>query len=347
MNYDLKTINEYTNKINIMEVCGTHTVAISKFGFRSAFNKNINLISGPGCPVCVTPQYYIDYIYDLSLNKEIIICTYGDMIRVPGRTPDRTLEGARALGANVKMVYSIMDSLNVAVENPDKKIVFLAVGFETTTAHTAVAIKEAEAGNIKNFYVLSMHKLVEPVMRTLLENKELQIHGFLCPGHVAAILGQDGFMFLNEYKSIGVIAGFEAQDIINAVGTIIDMKKNGETGVKNCYSRLVSKEGNKVALNLINEVFHAETDYWRGIGPIKDSSLKLKDKYKKYDIEQIYPVDRSHVNNSTGCQCGEVLIGKIKPDQCRLFKKVCSPENPVGPCMVSSEGSCGAYYKYF
>ena len=340
MNYDLKTINEYTNKINIMEVCGTHTVAISKFGFRSAFNKNINLISGPGCPVCVTPQYYIDYIYDLSLNKEIIICTYGDMIRVPGRTPDRTLEGARALGANVKMVYSIMDSLNVAVENPDKKI-----GFETTTAHTAVAIKEAEAGNIKNFYVLSMHKLVEPVMRTLLENKELQIHGFLCPGHVAAILGQDGFMFLNEYKSIGVIAGFEAQDIINAVGTIIDMKKNGETGVKNCYSRLVSKEGNKVALNLINEVFHAETDYWRGIGPIKDSSLKLKDKYKKYDIEQIYPVDRSHVNNSTGCQCGEVLIGKIKPNQCRLFKKVCSPENPVGPCMVSSEGACGIWYR--
>lgn len=346
MNYNLKRINEYKDKINIMEVCGTHTVAISKFGLRSAFNENINLISGPGCPVCVTPQNYMDYIYELSLNKKIIICTYGDMIRVPGSIPYKTLERARALGANVKMVYSTMDSINIAMENPNKKIVFLGVGFETTTAHTAVAIKEAEAKNIENFYVLSMHKLVEPVMRQLLENKELQIHGFLCPGHVAAILGQDGFMFLNEYKSIGAIAGFEAQDIINAVGTIIHMRKNGETGVKNCYGRLVSKQGNKIAVNLINEVFQAETDYWRGMGKIKASSLKLREKYKKYDIELLYPMNHNGENNNTACQCGEVLMGKIKPNQCKLFKTVCCPENPVGPCMVSSEGSCGAYYKY-
>ena len=347
MKEKINAINRSGIKVNIMEVCGTHTAAISRFGLRSLLSSNVNLISGPGCPVCVTPDMYIDYIYDLSLKKDIIIATYGDMIRVPGSNPKRTLEYAMALGANVKMVYSSIDALEIARNNPYKKVVFLGIGFETTSPHTAAALKESIENGINNFYVLSMHKRIEPVMRALLEDKELKIDGFLCPGHVAAIIGVKGFEFLDEYKCNGVITGFEFDEIVNAVYMLVKNIKNGDFRLLNCYDSLVKYEGNLKAISIIDEVFEMKEDYWRGMGKIPGSGLKLRSRFKDHDIEMLYPIDKNAVcSNDNGCQCGDVLKGKIKPSECRLFKKVCTPENPVGPCMVSAEGSCAAYYKY-
>lgn len=342
----IEEINKSNVKMNIMEVCGTHTAAISKFGLRSVLGSNINLISGPGCPVCVTPNCYIDYAYELSMNKDIIITTYGDMIRVPGSTPHKTLEYARAMGSDIRMVYSSMDALKIAKDNKDKKIVFLAIGFETTVPHTAVAVKEAYENSIDNFYILSMHKLVEPVMRNVLEDKELNIDGFLCPGHVAAIIGAEGFEFLKEYKCSGVITGFEFEEIVDALYVLVKSIDKKESNLYNCYETLVKYHGNQYAKVVSNELFEVKDDYWRGMGIITKSGLRLKDKYKAHNIEEIYPLHIENENTNNGCQCGDVLKGKIKPYSCKLFGKICTPENPIGPCMVSTEGSCAAYYKY-
>jgi hydrogenase expression/formation protein HypD len=343
----LNEINKFKREVNIMEVCGTHTMAIGRYGFRNLINENINLVSGPGCPVCVTPNMYIDYIYDLSLSEEIIIATYGDMIRVPGSIPEFSLEKAKAKGAQVKIVYSSIDALKIAQQNLDKKVVFLGIGFETTTPATAIAVKEAEKRGLDNFYILSMHKLVEPVMRSLLRDKSIKIEGFICPGHVAAIIGVKGFEFLNEYKCPGVITGFEALEIVNGIYEIIDSIKADEYGVKNAYTKLIKNQGNLVGKNLIYEVFDVVDDYWRGLDKIEKSGLKLKEKYWRFDIEKLFPLgDIYFKDKKNGCHCGDVLKGKIRPHQCKLFGNVCTPENPVGPCMVSSEGSCAAWFKY-
>lgn len=342
----ISTINEFNENVNIMEVCGSHTMAISKFGIRSLLKPNINLISGPGCPVCVTPDIYLDYVYKLSLNEGIIIATYGDMIRVPGSKPEYTLEKAKALGAEVKMVYSSLDALEMACDNPNKKVVFMGIGFETTTPATAIAVKEAQRRNIDNFYVLSVHKRVEPVMKLLLQDKELRIDGFLIPGHVAAIIGEEGFKFLDEYNCNGVITGFESEEIVDGIFELIKCIKNKEYHIKNVYRKLVKENGNLSALNVINEVFEVKADLWRGMGMIPESGLKLKDVYSKYDIEKLFPIDFSESKGNSLCQCGDVLKGKIKPSSCKLFRKLCTPENPIGPCMVSGEGSCAAYYRY-
>lgn len=339
-------LKNYSKKINIMEVCGTHTMAISKLGLRTIISPNINLISGPGCPVCVTPDSYLDYVYNLSLNKEIIIATYGDMIRVPGSVPENTLERAKALGANVRIVYSSMDAVKIAEENKNYKVVFLGIGFETTTPATAIAIKEAYERKIENFYVLSLHKIVEPIMRAVMEDKDFNIDGFLCPGHVAVIIGEDGLKFLEEYKCSGVIAGFDLEGLINSIYEIVIAVEKKEYKVKNCYSELVKKEGNTRAKSLVNEIFEIKDDYWRGIGKINSSGLKLKEKYSEFDIEKLYSMTYFENKSNKRCQCGDVIMGKAKPSECPLFGKVCTPDNPVGPCMVSSEGSCAAYYKY-
>ena len=342
----IEAINEYKENINIMEVCGTHTNAIGKFGIRNLLNKNINLISGPGCPVCVTPDIYIDYIYDLALKEDIIIATYGDMLRVPGSNPKRTLENAKALGAKVKLIYSSMDAVELAKLNPDKKVVFLGIGFETTTPATAIAVMDAKEKNISNFYVLSVHKIVEPVMRVLLEDKDLKINGFIIPGHVAVIIGENGFKFLEEYNCSGVITGFSLEEIVDGIFMLINCVKNNKGIVLNAYKKLVRKEGNEAATALINKVFDKRDDAWRGIGIIPGSGYKLKEEYSDFDIEKIYNLDIVESKSSSLCKCGEVLKGKIKPNQCELYKKACTPENPIGPCMVSEEGSCAAYFRY-
>jgi len=342
----IEAINEYKENINIMEVCGTHTNAIGKFGIRNLLNKNINLISGPGCPVCVTPDIYIDYIYDLALKEDIIIATYGDMLRVPGSNPKRTLENAKALGAKVKLIYSSMDAVELAKLNPDKKVIFLGIGFETTTPATAIAVMDAKEKNISNFYVLSVHKIVEPVMRVLLEDKDLKINGFIIPGHVAVIIGENGFKFLEEYNCSGVITGFSLEEIVDGIFMLINCVKNNKGIVLNAYKKLVRKEGNEAATALINKVFDKRDDAWRGIGIIPGSGYKLKEEYSDFDIEKIYNLDIVESKSSSLCKCGEVLKGKIKPNQCELYKKACTPENPIGPCMVSEEGSCAAYFRY-
>jgi hydrogenase expression/formation protein HypD len=343
----LNFINSISHKVNIMEVCGTHTMSVGKHGIRDLLCENVNLISGPGCPVCVTPDIYIDYIYELSLKEDIIIATYGDMMRVPGSKPYYTLEKAKAYGANIKMVYSSMDAVRLAEVNPHKKIVFLGIGFETTAPATAVSLMEAERKKLDNFYILSMHKMVEPVMKVLLKDKELKIDGFLCPGHVAVILGEKGFKFLEKEKCCSTIAGFEAEEVIDGLVSLVHSIKNQDYTLKNVYKSVVKAEGNLTACRIIEELFETTDDEWRGIGVVEKSGLKLKSQYAKFDIEKLYPIENRLLGSSnSGCQCGEVLKGKIRPNQCKLFGKVCTPENPVGPCMVSGEGSCAAYYKY-
>ena len=344
--YNIKLLNEYKSNINIMEVCGTHTVAISRSGLRQTLPSNINLITGPGCPVCVTPDIYLDYVYELALKDDIIIVTYGDMLRVPGSHRERTLEKAKAKGAEVKIVYSSIDALQIAKQNPNKKVVFLGIGFETTAPATAIAVIEAAKLDIDNFYIISMHKTVEPVMRALLEDKELSIDAFICPGHVAVIIGEDGFKFLEKYNSIGVIAGFEPDNIAKALIQIIHSKETDDYTLKNVYSQLVRKEGNLVAKNIINKVFKIADDNWRGLGLIKNSGLKLREEYDRFNIENLFPINYDRVETNSACQCGDVLKGKIRPNECKLFGKVCTPDYPIGPCMVSGEGSCAAFYRY-
>lgn len=342
----IEKINSFTDPFNIMEVCGTHTMAISRSGIRNALKENINLISGPGCPVCVTPDSCIDYIYSISLKKDVIIATYGDMIRVPGSNPKISLERAKALGADVRMVYSSIDALEIASKNRNKKVVFIGIGFETTAPAAAAAIIEAEENEIDNFYVFSVHRNLEPVMRYLILDRELNISGFLCPGHVAAIIGTDGFKFLSDCNMLGVVTGFELDEILEGIYILLEGIKSKKTGVINAYKRLIKPEGNEAAKSAIHEVFEKKDDYIRGIGKIPECGLKIRDKYKNHDIERIYPFTLSTKIHNNGCRCGDVIKGKIKPTECPLFRKVCTPLYPVGPCMVSSEGSCAAYFKY-
>lgn len=336
------------DKPNIMEVCGTHTMALAKSGIRDLFKNKINFLSGPGCPVCVTHESYLDYIYELSFEKDIIITTYGDMIRVPGSNSNISLEKSKAMGGNIKMVYSAMDALNLARLKPKNTIVFLGIGFETTAPSTGIIIKEAYENNINNFKVLSLHRRIEPIMSSLLKEKDLKIDAFLCPGHVAAVVGEKGFQFLENYAKVGVIAGFETEELLLALLRITTKLKNNDNYLENCYKSIVKPEGNKVALEVINKTFTPDTDCWRGIGEVKQGALKIKNKFKEFDIETYFPIN-DLMNDSKqpkGCSCGDVLKGKITPKECPMFKKICTPENPVGPCMVSQEGSCAAYYRY-
>lgn len=342
----INEIKSYGKTFHIMEVCGTHTMAISRLGIRTLLKDNVRLISGPGCPVCVTPDQDLDYVYALALEKNVIIATYGDMLRVPGSNPQTTLEKAKAHGADVRIVYSSIDALQIAEDNQQKKVVFLGIGFETTAPATAVVVKKALEKDIGNFYVLSLHKRVEPVMRLLLDDSTLKIDGFLCPGHVGVIIGEKGFSFLEEYQAPGVITGFALDEILEGLAVLVKSIENHSYGVKNAYQRLVRPQGNTEALHLIEEVFEEEDSLWRGMGRIEKSGMKLKKDFGRFDILTVYPRRIEAQENESKCRCGDVLKGKIPPDACPLFATACSPEHPVGPCMVSSEGSCAAYYRY-
>lgn len=344
----IKAINEADAKpIKIMEICGTHTMAISKAGIRSMLPKNIKIISGPGCPVCVTPVERIDEVLKLSENKDIIIATYGDMLRVPGSKTGQSLEKYKALGANVQTVYSAIDAVELAKDNPLKEVVFLGIGFETTAPGTAVSIERAVEEGVNNFYVFSMHKWVEPVLRMIINSQDFDIDGFLCPGHVAVILGEEGFEFLvDEYKIPSVIAGFDPGDLLTAIYELIDQIKTGKPKLVNEYSRIVTSKGNIRAKEMLDKYFDRCDDLWRGIGLIKNSGMQLKQEFEKFDAVKRFNIDLNSKEKITACRCGEVIKGKIEPLQCPLFGKNCTPENPLGPCMVSSEGACSAYFKY-
>jgi len=357
----LKYIDEYKNKeiaqnilwqirriskkkINLMEVCGTHTVAIFRNGIRKMLPQNINLISGPGCPVCVTPIQYIDEIIAFSRKDNFIITTFGDMIRVPGSTS--TLEKEKANGSDVRIVYSTLDALKIAYDNPAKNIVFMGIGFETTSPTIARAILKAEEEKIKNFSVLSVAKIIPPAMRFLLESGEVNIDGFICPGHVSAIIGSKPYSLIAfQYGVPCVISGFEPLDILQSIYLLIRQIENGRAEVEIQYERVVKPEGNKIAMDKINEVFKVVDSDWRGIGNIPLSGLEIKDKYGKFNARK-FAIKKEETKEPKGCLCGEVLRGVITPPECPLFKNICTPEDPKGACMVSTEGTCAAYYKY-
>lgn len=344
----LKAIEDInTKEIKIMEVCGTHTMAIAKIGIKSLLPKNVKIISGPGCPVCVTPVERIDEILKLAEDNSVIIATYGDMLKVPGSRVGYTLERIKAVGGNVETVYSAVDAVQIAKLNPQKQVVFLGVGFETTAPGTALAIETALEEEVDNFSVFSMHKYIEPALRALIESDDFDIDGFICPGHVAVILGEDGFKFLSdEYKKASVICGFEAGDIVTSIYKLVKDIEEGRAELSNEYTRMVSKAGNKEAVKILDKYFDVCDDLWRGIGLIKKSGMEIKEEYQRFDAIKRFSIELSYEEKITACKCGQVIKGKQTPNECPLFGTVCTPENALGPCMVSSEGACAAYYKY-
>ena len=332
-------------KINLMEVCGTHTMAIGKYGIRKILPENIKLISGPGCPVCVTSISYIDTAIKLSKRKDVIIATFGDMMKVPGSFS--TLEKERANGGQIFVCYSPYDSIEIARTNNDKKIIFLAVGFETTAPLIAQTIKIAEKNGLNNFFILSGNKLIPPVLEFLLKEKDTEIDGFICPGHVSVIIGSQAYRFISERFNIPcVISGFEPFDILYSIYLILQSIINNRPNVINEYTRAVKYSGNIKAKELIYQVFDVCDSEWRGIGIVKNSGLKLKKEYFKFDAYEKFNIKIENDKKEKCCLCGEILKGKKTPFDCPLFGKKCNPENPFGPCMVSSEGTCSAYYKY-
>lgn len=340
-----KDSQKLNKKINIMEVCGTHTMAISRFGIRSLLPEKIRLISGPGCPVCVTPISEIDKAMELSDIKDVIITTFGDMMRVPGTKT--SLIKKKASGADIRVVYSPVDALDIAKKNQNKKIVFLGVGFETTAPLIASVVKQAKKENIKNFFVLPCFKIIIPPMKALLNDKDLNLDGFICPGHVSIITGAKIYESLVEnYKIPCVIMGFEVMDILNGIHMIVRQIINNKPQVEIQYKRAVTMEGNLNAQNVLKEVFKESDSNWRGIGLISGSGLTFSDEYSDFDALKKFTFDISYSREPVGCRCGDVLKGKKIPFECPLFGKKCIPENPAGACMVSSEGTCAAYYKY-
>jgi hydrogenase expression/formation protein HypD len=343
----VKTIRqELKGELRFMEVCGTHTVSIFQSGIRSLLPAEIIHLSGPGCPVCVTHEREVAAFLELAERKDVIVATFGDLMRVPGPNK-RNLKAAQAEGARIKVVYSPFDAVKLARENPGDKVVFLGVGFETTAPTIAATIRIAREQGVNNFLVLSFHKLVPPVMRVLVEDPELAVNAFMLPGHVCMVSGLEPYRFLADKHGIPcVVTGFEPVDILRSILTFVRMRNAGEAVVKNGYGRAVADLGNTKAQEIMNEVFESEDALFRGIGSIPAAGLGIREEYGVFDAMRVLGLSLPDVPPLAGCRCGDVLRGKIRPDECPLFKKVCTPANPVGPCMVSTEGSCAAYYKY-
>lgn len=329
----------------IMEICGTHTVAIAKNALRELLPDTVRLISGPGCPVCVTDNSDIDRFLYLAAQPNVITATFGDMIRVPGT--EKNLQTLRAEGADVRVVYSTQEALKLARENPSKEVVFLGVGFETTVPTVAVSLESAKKEELKNYSVLSLHKVVPPVLKLLAEDEKLVVDAFLDPGHVCAIIGVEPIQFMAEdYGKPGVVTGFEALDILEAIAMLLRQRAEGRSKIEIQYKRVVKSEGNIYAQEMINKVFEPVDASWRGIGQIPSSGLGIREEFAAWDAARKFSLPIFHSKETPGCRCGEVLKGLIYPTQCPLFARHCTPMKPVGPCMVSSEGSCAAYYRY-
>ncbi len=330
--------------INLMEVCGTHTMTIARSGIRDMLPQNVRLLSGPGCPVCVTSAGDIDKAIEYSKIPGAVLATFGDMIRVPGSR--YSLSQARARGSDVRVVYSVYEALKIAESNPDRSVIFESIGFETTAPSVADAIIRAKENGIDNFYVLCLNKTVPRVLRVLSSSDEVRINGFILPGHVSAIIGVRPYRFLaSEYGINGIISGFDTEDVLLTIAGLLKHIRDGEAVIENQYSRVVREDGNTAALSLLYGVFEPCDTAWRGIGTIPGSGLKIKDEYGSYDAEKRFGISVTDTHEPRGCRCGDVLRGIIDPQDCPLFGKSCTPDRPVGPCMVSSEGSCGIWYR--
>ena len=327
-------------KLRIMEVCGTHTHEIFRLGIRKLLPESIELISGPGCPVCVTPVGFIDEACCLALEKGCVICTFGDLIRVPGT--EMSLAGARAQGAQIKTVYSPLDAVDFAKENPDKQVVFLAVGFETTTPSACLAVEKAKAAGLDNFSILCANKTMPNAYQALKGSAD----AFLFPGHVNAITGNAACRELCKQGVSGVVAGFTAKELLTALAVTVTLLQKGEPFFVNCYPRVVKDEGSPAAQRLMEKVMQPCDSEWRGLGMIKMSGMTLRDEYADFDARKKYSLPEMKGKPNPACRCGDVLQGKCKPSDCKVFGKVCTPQHPVGACMVSGEGACSAYYQY-
>lgn len=327
---------------NFMEVCGTHTMSIFRFGIRDLLLKNIRLVSGPGCPVCVTPNGYIDKAIALAALDNVIIATFGDLFRVPGSYS--SLEKERSAGRDIRMVYSSTDALELAKKHPDKEVVFLGVGFETTIPTVAMSILMAKKEKIRNYSVLCGHKTMPEVLKALASDRSVKVDGFILPGHVSAIIGAKPYAFLaKKYRKRCVITGFEPLDIMQGILALIAQKK---PKVDIQYTRIIEPSGNRRAGKVIEKIFQKTASDWRGIGTVKSSGLKIKKEYAAFDAERKFRINMRPPKEHAGCICGEVLKGIKTPPECKLYARACTPQHPVGACMVSSEGTCAAYYKY-
>lgn len=334
-----------TRPIRLMEICGTHTMAIFRHGIRSLLSDLIELVSGPGCPVCVTSTEEVDRAVKLAKIPGVTITTFGDMVRVPGT--ESSLQHEKALGADVKVVYSTFDALKMAQENPSKEVVFLGIGFETTAPTVAAAIKAAYDNGIGNFSVISSHKLLPPAMNALLSSGNLNIDGFICPGHVTTIIGTSAYEeVVAHYGTPCVVVGFEPVDILQGILMLVTQIENQEAKVEIQYKRGASASGNTSALELMSEVFEPCDAPWRGLGVIPESGLEIRQKYEEINAKKKFDVEVPPAKEPPGCLCAEILRGSSRPTDCKLFRNTCTPRTPVGPCMVSSEGTCAAYFKY-
>lgn len=334
-----------TQEVKLMEVCGTHTVSIFRYGVRDLLPPNIQLLSGPGCPVCVTSNQNIDEAIAAAGLPQVILTTFGDMLKVPGSRS--SLAKAKADGADVRIVYSTMEALEIAKTNPGRDVVFFGIGFETTAPTVAAAILTAEAQGVGNFSIIGTHKLIPEAMRAIITDGRIGVNGFICPGHVSTIIGIEPYEFLAaEYGIPSVITGFEPVDLLQGIYMLVRQIEQGEAKVEVQYSRGVNREGNLTAQMMLKKVFEVEDSVWRGIGPIPGTGLALRPEYGKFDARQRLEITVETVRENPGCICGDILRGLRVPMECKLFAKACSPENPIGACMVSVEGTCAAYYKY-
>jgi len=333
-----------TRPFSFMEVCGGHTMAIQRYGIPAIMPENITLLSGPGCPVCVSSRQFIDQSIAYARLEDVIITTYGDLIRVPGSTS--TLDKEKAKGADIRIVYSVLDALSIASLHPDKKVIFLGIGFETTAPASAVAILNAQRDRINNFFLYSSHKVMPPAMAALVD-EGVKIDGYIAPGHVSTITGSGIYEDIaNKYKLGCVISGFEPVDLMQAIYMLVRQMENNDTKVEIQYKRVVKPEGNIKAQQMLYDVFQLKDDWWRGLGILPASGLKPAKKYAMFDAEKNFDIEVEETREDKGCICGEILKGLKTPKDCKLFGKGCTPNEPVGACMVSSEGACHAYYRY-
>ncbi len=339
-------VGDDSRNYNFMEVCGTHTDTFFKFGLKTLLPESVNLLAGPGCPVCVTEASFIDNAIFLAGLKDVMITTFGDMVKVPGSSS--SLYKERAEGRDIRIVYSTLDALKIAENNPSKDIVFLGVGFETTAPTIAMAILEAKKKKMKNFFIYSAHKLIPPALKILLKDPDVCVDGFILPAHVSTIIGADPYDFLKKLKVPSVIAGFEPLDMLQGIAMLLNQLKSKRPKVEVQYNRVVKKGGNKKAQRVLKKVFRTSDSTWRGIGNIPRSGLRIANEFSSFDAEKHFNIKKttSPSEYEKHCLCGEILKGKNIPPDCRLFAKVCTPEDPKGPCMVSSEGSCSIHYKY-
>ena len=343
----IRSLSALTGPVRLMEICGTHTMAIARSGIKSVLPDSVRLLSGPGCPVCVTPANVIDMILELSRQPGIMITSYGDLLRVPGSRQGDSLLARRAQGGKVESVYSPMDAIRIAREHPELEVVFLGVGFETTAPGTAACVQEAARLELKNFSVLCLLKKTEPALRALIEAPDFRVNGFLCPGHVAAVIGSDAFSFLtDDYHLPGVVSGFEPADLLYSILELMQMLAQDRPAVKNEYTRIVRPRGNPAAIALMDQIFRPVSSDWRGLGRIDASGYALKEPYAPWDAALKFALHPGPDKESPGCRCAQVIRGTASPAECPLFRKTCSPENPVGPCMVSGEGACAAAWQF-